>query len=500
MTRGRFLATVAMAGVAAASLGCDQGGRVRPLKAPVPVDGAWAFRSRPDLRPPAVTVARRAGKTAAGHVFVAPKNGPGETGPGGRGPMIVDEEGHPVWFRPLQDDEVDAMDFKAQHYRGRPVISWWEGRHTAYGQGEYIVLDDSYGEMFRVRAGDGFNGDLHEFLLTDRGTALITVYEPVPCDLSAVGGPADGIAAEGVVQEIAVETGEVVFQWRSLEHVGLWESYFPAPTDPTEPYDYIHINSVEVDHDGNLLVSARKTSAAYKLDRQTAKVVWRLDGKRSDFEMGEGTHTVYQHDARRRPDGTLTLFDNGEEGQSKPSRAVALDLDEGAMRVSLVREFLHPARPLSLTQGNMQTLPNDNAFVGWGSEPAFSEFSPDGALLFDARFPTGVESYRAFRFPWAARPEDWPAVAAEAGPGQGEISVHASWNGATEVAAWAVFAGPAPDRLDRLGSVSRTGFETPMAVRTDGPYVRVEALDHRGRALGRSRVIRPGFWSAPHPT
>jgi hypothetical protein len=254
---------------------------------------------------------------------------------------------------------------------------------------------------------------------------------------------------------------------------------------------------VEVDHDGNLLVSARKTSAAYKIDRETAEVIWRLGGKRSDFEMGPGTRTVYQHDARRLPDGTLTLFDNGKEGQSEPSRAIALDLDENAMRASLVRQFIHPTPTLSLTQGNLQTLPNGNAFVGWGSEPIFSEFSPNGALLFDARFQTGVESYRAFRFPWVGRPKDWPAVAAEAGPEEGEISVHASWNGATEVAAWAVLAGSDPDRLDRLGSAPRTGFETSIAARTKGPYVRVEALDRRGRTLGRSAAIRPGRWSAP---
>ena len=109
MTRGEFLATAALAGVAVASLGCEPEGRVRPLETPRPNGGRWAFRSRPDLNPPAVTVVRRSGRTAPGYVFVAPKNGPGETGPGQRGPMIVDNEGHPVWFRPLGDDEVDAM-------------------------------------------------------------------------------------------------------------------------------------------------------------------------------------------------------------------------------------------------------------------------------------------------------------------------------------------------------------------------------------------------------
>ena len=505
ITRRRFLriSAVALAGTAAGTAGgvagCGPPGRVRPLQQPRPEGHTWAFRSRPDLRPPTVDIARRGNGTAAGHVFVAPKNGPGETGPGQRGPMIVDGEGLPVWFHPLSDGDEDAMDFKAQRYRGRSVVTWWQGPHTAYGQGEYAILDGSYQEITRVRAGRGYRGDLHEFLITTGDTALITIYEPVPYDLSPVGGPKDGMVAEGVVQEIDIETGKVLFEWHSLEHVGVEESYYPPPTDPAEPFDYFHINSIEVDTDGNLLVSARKTSATYKIDRGSGGVIWRLDGKKSDFAMEEGTRTRYQHDARRRPDGTLTIFDNGEEGVSERSRAVVVRLDEAAMRASLVREYVQPWGRFCITQGNMQTLPNGNAFVGWGSEPGFSEFHGDGQLLFDASLPPGVESYRAFRFPWVGGPKDEPAVAAEPGPTSGEISVHVSWNGATEVASWEVLAGPSPDRLKTLGHVPRDGFETSAAARTDGPYVRVRALDRRGRTLGESRAIRPGERVRPVP-
>jgi hypothetical protein len=497
ITRGRFLATIALAGVAGGVLGCEPEERVRPLYPPRPKDGAWVFRSRPDLRPPAVEVSRREDGTTPGYSFVAPKNGPGETGPGQRGPMIVDDEGHPVWFRPLRDDDVDAMDFKVQYYRGRPVLTWWQGTHTAYGQGEYPILDDSYEELSRVRAGGGYQADLHECLITGQDTAFVTIYGSVAHDLSSVGGPADGVVAEGIVQEIDIETGEVLFEWHSLDHVAPEESYFPPPEDPEEPYDYFHINSIEVDHDENLLVSARKTSAAYKIDRQTGGIVWRLDGKRGDFAMGPGTETRYQHDARRRPDGALTIFDNGEEGADERSRAIAVKLDEDAMEADLVIEYAHPQGRLCVTQGNVQNLPNGNAFVGWGSEPGFSEFHEDGELLFDANFPAGVESYRTFRFPWTGRPKERPSVAAEAGPKRGEVSVYASWNGATEVTSWVILAGPSPDRLKALGSVPRDGFETAMAARTEEPYIGVEAVDRQNRRLGRSVAIRRGMLSVP---
>jgi Arylsulfotransferase (ASST) len=498
ITRGRFLAAVALAGVAGGvSLGCDPSGRVRPLLPLKPNGGAWTFRSRPDLSPPAISVARRSERTAPGYVFVAPKNGPGETGPGQRGPMIVDDEGGPVWFRPLHDEGVNAMDFKVQRYKGRSVLTWWQGRNTAYGLGEYALLDGSYREVTRVRAGGGYEADLHELLITPGDTALMTIYGLTSRDLTSVGGSGDGAVAEGVVQEVDIETGEVLFEWHSLEHVGIEESYFPPPESPLEPFDYFHINSIDVDTDGNLLVSARKTSAAYKIDRRTGGILWRLDGKRSDFWMDPGARTRYQHDARRRPDGTLTIFDNGEEGENTLSRAVVVRLDEAAMRAGLVREYVHTGRPLCVTQGNAQTLPNGNAFVGWGSEPGFSEFHADGEILFDANFPAGVESYRAFRFPWVGMPAEDPAVAAEPGPSPGEISVHASWNGATEVASWGVLAGPSPDRMRTLGLASRSGFETSVAARTDEPYVGVEALDRRGRTLGRSAAVRPGERAFP---
>jgi outer membrane protein assembly factor BamB len=491
---GAGAAWVAMAG----ALGCDLiGGRqdrvgassprpgetsVRGLSTPSP-GPTRIFRSRPDLNPPAISVDRPAGGVAPGYVFVAPKKGPGQDGP-----MILDDGGQPVWFRPLHNGEQDAMDFKAQRYKGEPVITWWEGKHGAYGWGEYLIFDEAYREVARVRAGNGLYGDHHEFLITEEDTALITIYDEIPYDLSPFGGPVDGTLAEGVVQEIDIETGKVLLEWRSLDHVPTDESYGDLPKDPTNAYDYFHINSVAVDDDGNLLVSARKTFAVYKIDRRTGEVIWRLGGKNSDFEMGEGTKTLYQHDARRHPDGTLTLFDNGGVYVSEQSRVIKIQTDTGGMSATLTREYTHPDGVLAATQGNAQTLPNGNLFVGWGSEPVFSEFAEDGRLLFSARFPTDAESYRAFRHPWTGRPDALPALAAAPAP-DGGVTLYASWNGATEVETWEVLAGPALDSLEPAGSVPRTGFETAIAVSTGAALVGVRALNGAGDILGTSRAV-----------
>src|SRR5919107_860606 len=406
ITRRRFLGTLT-AGTAlvalSGSLGCEPSSLTRASAAPQGPGQARSFRSRPDLRPPAIKVNTNLPGTAPGHIFVSPKKGPGEEAPTQDAPLIVDASGEPVWFHPLQDAEADAFTFEVQTYRGERVLTWWEGHHTGYGQGEYVILDGSYREIARVRAGNGYEGDHHEFLITPEDTALITIYHKVPMDLSGVGGPVDGSVLYGIVQEIDIRSGEVLFEWHSLEHVGLEESLYEPPPDLRAPFDYFHINSIDPMPGGCLIISARRTCAVYKVSRRTGEVVWRLGGEKSDFEMGYGTRTDWQHDARRQEDG--------------------------------------------------------NVLVGWGSEPVISEFDHDGRLLFSAAYPAEGESYRAFRLPWSGQPTDNPAIVAELGR-EDEITIYASWNGATEVTTWQVLAGSAPDQLEPLASAPCQGFET----------------------------------------
>jgi hypothetical protein len=484
VTRRGFLG--AIAGGAAwitlgGALGCEPSAGLRASASSVPREQAWTFRTRPDLRPPGIAVATPAGGVAPGYVFCAPKNGPDEAGPGQDGCLILDNTGQPVWFRPLRREDWDVMDFKLQRYRGRPVLTWWEGPHTGYGRGEFVIADGSYREVARVRAGNGYEADHHEFQITDQGTALFDIYGRTSADLSDRGGERDATVLDGIVQEVDIESGEVVFEWHSLEHVGLDESY-------VKPYDYFHINSVDVDNDGNLLVSSRTTCTVYKIDRKSGEVIWRLGGKKSDFKMGESIRFAFQHDARRQDDGTITIFDNGNVNEVSQSRGLALELDEDTMTATLVREYTHPDEVLSATQGNVQVLPNGNVFVGWGSEPVLSEFNLKGDLLFSANYPTEGESYRAFRFRWSGQPQDDPAIVVEFQEDD-RVIVYASWNGATEVAEWEVLAGPGADQLEPVGSAPRKGFETAVTVTTSESWIGVRARDSAGEALSTIRAI-----------
>jgi Arylsulfotransferase (ASST) len=468
--------------------------RVGPLRTPKvwplpsvsssPEEGVWAFRSRPDLSPAAlqVTTTHAREDTAPGYVFVALKEGTG-----GHGPMMIDEQGQLVWYGKYRS----ARDFKMQYYQGGPVLTWWEGKVVAgHGAGEYVIFDGSYREIARVRAGNGYRGDLHEFFITPEDTALLVAYAARQTDLSPSGGPKDGMAWEGIVQEVDIESGQVIFEWRSLDHVGIEESYVELPEDPDYVYDYFHINSIDVDYDGNLLICARNTWTVYKVERVSGEIIWRLDGKKSDFEMGTGTQSAFQHDARRQRDGTITIFDNGAHPKVHDrSRGIVVELDELQMSARLVREYTSPKKRLSTSQGNMQLLPNSNILIGWGSEPFISEFSREGELLFEAHFPPGGESYRAFRFTWSGQPTDEPALAVEQGPDD-KLKLYASWNGATEVATWEVLAGPRQSRLESVGSVPRDGFETAMLVQTFDPYVAVRAKDHLDQPLGTSTSVK----------
>jgi hypothetical protein len=486
-TRREFL-KVAGAGAAGAVLlntpGCKPADWISTIASSGQSGATQSFRSRPDLQPPSVGVNVRASDgVAPGYVFVAVKKGEGQDGP-----MIVDNQGRLVWF----SKDRYATDFKVQMYKGEPVLTWWQGGIVAgHGEGEYVIFDSSYREVRRVKAGNGYKGDLHEFSITPQDTALLTVYNEARTDLSPIGGRRDGPVWDGIAQELDLETGEVIFEWHSLDHVGVGESYRGPEDDPEEPLDYFHINSIEVEPDGNFLIDAKGTYAVYKVDRESGEILWRLGGKRSDFEMGEGTRTVSQHDARRQEDGTITIFDNGAPPEvHDQSRGIVVDLDMDAMKATLVREYTHPGDPLSTSQGNLQVLPNGNVFVGWGTEPFTSEYSKEGNLLFDLEFSGETQSYRAFRQPWTGCPAEDPAVAAEKGKGD-NVNIYASWNGATEATTWRVLAGPDPGKLEPVGSVPREGFETAMAIRTDEPYVAVRAEDDSGLVLGTSDAIKP---------
>jgi hypothetical protein len=452
-----------------------------------PLEPPHEFRTLPGLRPPVIEVLANTGQVTPGYVFFAPRMEGGQSGA-----MIINNDGEPIWFHKPGIDMSEAMDFKVQTYRGEPVLVWWQGaKPTGYGVGHFVIANSAYEQTHLIQVPNGYQGgDLHEILITSRDTVLIPIYAPVIWDLTAFGGPATASVMDQVVQEVEIETGRVIFEWHSLDHIAIDESNQDIPDDPEGIYDYVHLNSIGEDPDGNLILSLRHTHGIVTIDRVTGDVLWRLNGTRSDFQMGEGAEFRFQHDARAHGNGRVTLFDNGTgSGESGVvARGLALDLDFDAMTATLAMEYPHPLDDTSENQANMQVLPNGNVFIGWGPSPHTTEMTADGELVWHCQFPEGGQSYRAYRFPWSGTPAARPDIAIEQ-DGTGSATVYVSWNGATDVAGWQVVAGENGSDLRPVTHVPRDGFETAIDVELEQPWLAVQAIDAAGQVMATSDAV-----------
>lgn len=452
----------------------------------LPEGAAIRFRSRPDLRPPDIELQQQAKPgTGKGLMFMSPKKVFGaKQRPGVQsGPAIVDNQGRFVWF--ANRSEGNVTDLRVQQVRGKRFLTFWAGRQIlGTGEGEISLYDDRYEKVGAVQGGNGYQLDFHDTTLTERGTALVSIYNPLDRDLSEVGGPKDGRILEPVVQEIEIATGRVLFEWHGSEFLDLDDSREDLPKDRGDVWDFFHNNSIVEDDDGNLIISGREFWQAIKLDRRTGEVLWRLGGDDSDFELGEEATFSFQHDVERDPDGTLRIFDNASSPKQRPqSRVLWLDVDEQKKTATFVRQIEHPDKLSAGTQGNAERLPNGNVFVGWGSQGYFSEFTQAGDMLFDARIERGNDTYRAYRFPWTGRPDDTPAAVVEDG------KAYVSWNGSTETVRWEVLGGASKDGLAPIGKAKWEGFETAIALKGRPKVLRVRALDAQGRELAVSDPV-----------
>jgi arylsulfotransferase ASST len=457
-----------------------------PNPAAAPAD-YQSFYTLPAVQAPTLTVTAPDRDPGAGDILTT--NGPG---PGQYGPLIYTPQGRLVWFDKLSGGET-AEDLSEQTYDGQRDLTWWKGRvlSLGFGQGEDIVMNADYQTVARVAGGNGLRADLHDFQIAPHDVAFITAFNPIRCDLTAVkGGAANGVITDTAIQEIDIKTGLVRWEWHSLDHVAASES--EVEPEAGTPWDWFHLNSIDREPDGDLLISARSTWATYELERGTGKILWRLGGLKSSFKMGAGTETAWQHDARMLPDGEITLFDDGSNPPiHKQSRALRIALNLATHEARLAAVYTHKNPPLlAASQGNTQTLPDGSTLVGYGAVPAISEYATNGSLLFDAELPLDMTFYRAFRFPWNGRPLSAPATFASLNNTGEETIVHASWNGATGVAAWRVLAGANGASLAARATIPVSGFESSVMLPAKYARVEVQALDSHHHLLASSLPVQ----------
>ena len=466
------------------SAGSPAAGPAAVATAPGP---ASPYRSRPDLHPPLITTTGGTG-AAPGLLFGTNIGTAGVQ----QGAIIYDNSGQPLWFNPTN---TIPLDLHPVTYKGRTALAYFQAQGAPFpldDVGVEVVLDTSYRQIGTIRAGNGYSINEHDVQISPDGTkALLTIYAPVEMDLSRYGGPQNGVVLEAVVQEVDIATGAVTFEWHSLGSGGsppfpLTDTYEPLSSSPV---DYFHLNSVEYDHDGNFLLTGRHVSVVAKLRRSDGAVLWRMGGKRNEFRFTDGDGgPSWPHDVRRRPDGTISVFDNGVSRKPPYSRGVAWTVDEAKRTAKVAVQWRHSPDLFGALVGSNRLLPNGDDLISWGNTGRVTEYSPAGQPVFESQLPASNFSYRVQRVDWHATPIRPPDMAVDRSPTT--ATAYASWNGATDVATWELWGGSDARHLRRLGSAPRSGFETTVSAPvqpTDGVF-QTRALDGSGKTIGTSQT------------
>ncbi|KAJ5762118.1 uncharacterized protein N7511_005500 [Penicillium nucicola] len=462
-----------------------------------------SFQSRPDIRAPSINVSiNDAGLVTPGYIFIAPylNERPG--------PYIYTSDGDLVWSGSDGSTTELFHDVHVCDFQGTDHLCYFKGKQIeGYARGINLILNNDYQLAATVQSGHGLEpSDLHELEVLDGERMLFTIYQPKPYDLSAYGiQPPNGWVMDGMFQEVDIKSGDVLFEWGSLDHIPLSESYVPLGINPVvgnglsnlTAWDYFHINSVDKFPNGDYIVSARHTSGIYRISGENGAVIWQLGGTNSTIQTTDYNFSS-QHDARVHEENSthtvLSLFDNGSNGYrntSLTSSGMIVAIDRQTNTSNLLTRFQAPAPGLrSTSQGNTQLLSNGHAFIGWGSNPSFSEHTPDGTPIYFATL-TDPDSmnYRAFKYNWTATPSDAPALAAQA-PANGATTFWASWNGATDYTSWRFFgAKSGSDQFALLVTVGKQGFQTTYTSPQFYSRAYAEAIGSDGSSLRKSPVV-----------
>jgi hypothetical protein len=410
--------------------------------------------------------------------------------------LILENDGTPIYYRRMP---AYARDFKVQ-----PT-----GLLTYHVSGEinaFYAMDASYTVIDSFRSGNGYVTDEHELVMLPNGHVLIIGKDYQAFDMTTIvpNGDPNAIVIGNIVQELDTEH-RVVFEWRSWDHFEITDANHISLV--TSTVDYVHMNSIEVDADGNLLFSSRHLSEVTKINRQTGNILWRLGGKKNEFTfVNDDFDFSFQHDARSHGNGHYTIFDNGnwhtggdggddrqslETGNSQSnrfSRAVEYAIDTIKMTATLVWEYRHDPDRFSQWMGNAQRLPNGNTVICWadGSFPVITEVRPDGTKAYEVEFVDNAHCYRAFRFPWTGKAAV-PHLAVESR--RDTVTLLMNTFGDSSVVRYRIYGGLSPNPSFFMDSAA-SSLHTVVGLQAGAfYYFRVTGVDGAGRESGFSNEV-----------
>lgn len=302
------------------------------------------------------------------------------------GGFIVDNQGRVRWY-------ITSVDPVLNNFQAHP-----SGEYTMFGRDDqtrlYKVLDER-GEVVGTRGCVGYETRFHEIRVMPEGDYWVLCDRDIPTDLSARGGSSDGSVTWTVLQHVGAQ-GDLLFEFDTSEHFTL-DDVNPETIDGADNVNATHGNAIELDAEGNILLSFRSLNEVTKVDGSTGEVVWRLGGRANQFTIDDPTRNfMRQHGLRLVEQGIVQLLDNGTEA---PSRLVRYLIDEQALTAKLVLEYAHASNAISLVGGSTQVLTGKGALVSVGRAGRVAEVDDTGAQTFEL---TGLENqyiFRAFRIP-----------------------------------------------------------------------------------------------------
>lgn len=427
-----------------------------------------------------------------GYVFLTPFSWPAaNTEPRRPYLLIIDNDGNPVFYKRM---EGLCTDLKLQPNGN---ITYFDNHPFAQ---IYYEMDPTYTIVDTWFMKNGHGNDLHGIQLLPNGGALLMSYDPQTIDMSQVveGGKPDAVVEGFVIQEQDSEHN-VVFEWRSWDHFEITDA--SSNIDLTADHiDYVHGNAVELDNDGNIMISSRHMDEVTKIKRETGEIIWRWGGKQNEFTfINDDVGFSHQHDIRRLANGNVSLFDNGNQHDPSRSRAAEYALDEENRTATLVWQYAGESDRFSVAMGNAQRLVNGNTMIGWGyptegyRKQAVREVTSDGSIAFELLTDTNVVTYRAFRFKWNGR-SSAPYLWTEDEDSTLSTSVRLKMVmfGRDDIAQFEVFQGPTqfplPDSL--IATISDNSILVENLEKGRTYFFRVRGVTDNGDKTEYSQFIR----------
>lgn len=480
------------------------------------------FKSRPDLTVPIWNISSNydefKNQLSPGYIFVTPYSAATkdlDESIDQPGSYIYTNEGDLVWSSYGQIGGI-SLNFQASELYNEQILFAFEGQFSSrggHGYGHIKILNDHYLPIKDIRGGDHQLIDIHEFqIITNKNgdkSGLIEGYSPIQYDLSEWnnGDKEKTWIVNTVVQEIDLSTNELLFEWKALDHISPSDSKTNLTSElagdaksSANAWDFFHINSVDKNFNGDYLISARHTSTIYKIDGKTGEILWKLssDGDTDLEVIGLTFEFRYQHHARFLKSYNdieiISFFDNHaySKGHREPettpnpneiSNGKIIKVNNKLKTVELIKQYNPPSEHLlsAKSQGSLQTLPDGNKLINWGSAGAITEYNHKGDVLFFAKLDSGirgpyVQSYRAFKYNWVGYSSEEIAYTYKDGV------IYISWNGDTITHEWEVVNSLTNESISRL---KKTGFETVYEINIEGEFY-INAIDEDGGIIKSS--------------